>query len=151
MDNQLDQLTLRISHEREDTERKIHTSMFARTVLNAKLAALEAARRYLDAHGGDGGSCNFDCAMLRIEDAGDAAADDIFYQRRQNQRRHRKLTALINGGLRGSIREYGMYEGDIAIYSPIAAQGGLNTVQAEAIAKVFEDFGLKASVYYQMD
>ena len=102
MDNQLDPLTLRISRERERTESAYRTNAFARAVLEAKLAALDAAR-------------------------------------------------LINGGLRGSIREYGMYEGDIAIYSPIAAQGGLNTVQAEAIAKVFEDFGLKASVYYRMD
>mgnify|MGYP003652508020 CR=1 FL=1 len=151
MDNQLDQLTLRISRERESTEDKAHANAFARTVLKAKLAALDAARGYLDAHGGDGGTCNFDSAVICLRDAGPVAADDDPYKRRQEQRRLRMLDALAHGGLRAYVREYGVYEGGIAICSPIAAQGGLNTVQAEAMAKVFEDFGLNAAVSYRMD
>lgn len=106
-------------------------ALFIETAEKARKAALDAATDYRAKWGSDGGACNFDsCAIMA---------------------RRSTLDLLTQAGLSGYYKDYGMWRGYILVRSPIGAQGGLNTCQAEAMCKVFREAGVEATVYYQMD
>mgnify|MGYP004458311139 CR=1 FL=1 len=62
------------------------------------------------------------------------------------------MKLVEQSGLDGYLRTSGMWKGYVLISAPAFYQGSFNTVQVEAMAKVFKDGGLEGTtVYYQMD
>ena len=102
----------------------------ARDAEDAAIATLESRKK---SHGGhDGGTCNFDKVALPGG--------------------KRTLMMVENAGLRGSLRSSGMWKNYVLVSAPVCYQGDFNTVQIEAMAKVFKEGGLEGTtVYYQMD
>ena len=109
------------------------TNDFNNLAMMAKAAAYHALGDYRNKHGNhDGGTCNFDKVALPGG--------------------KRTLALVEASGLRGSLRTSGMWKGYVLVSAPASYQGSFNTVQVEAMAKVFEADGFpKTTVYYQMD
>ena len=109
------------------------TNEFNNLALNAKAAAHRALGDYKNKHGNhDGGTCNFDKVAIPGG--------------------KRTLKLVEESGLRGYLRTSGMWKGYVLVGAPASYQGSFNTVQVEAMAKVFKGGGFpNTTVYYQMD
>ena len=108
--------------------------MLAQTAEDAAFAAL-ANRKKL--HARDCGTCNFDKVAIPGG--------------------KRMLKKVEESGLRGYLRTSGLWKGYVLVSAPVCYQGDFNTVQVEAMAKVFKEGqgylpGIEGTtVYYQMD
>ena len=109
------------------------TNEFNNLVIDAKGAAYRALGAYRNKHGNhDGGTCNFDKVAI------------------PGGKRTMKL--VEQSGLDGYLRTSGMWKGYVLVSAPACYQGAFNTVQVEAMAKVFKGGGFpNTTVYYQMD
>lgn len=83
----------------------------------------------------DGGSCNFDCAYIRVPRMRESQALDI------------KDLA----GVHVSIHGYRLHGRILKITGGLSGQGARNTKMAEAIRDSLKADGFDAAVYYQTD
>lgn len=107
---------------------------FRATALAADEAAITAYRGGAD----DGGSCNFDCAVLHLPAAW-----------------REQLTATARGtGLRIHTRDWMCSAGELAYFvssERTGGQGFARTRAAEAIQSTFRAAGYEGLTFYQMD
>lgn len=99
-------------------------------------AAAEAADPRTNDFGGDGGSCNFDTAVISPK-KGERVGP---YQR-----------AAAKVGMRVEAFDWMGARAFFVYPSRVAGQGMAQTKQAERIRDVLKDHGLDACVYYQAD
>jgi hypothetical protein len=97
----------------------------------ARTRAFVSASLYVTKWGGDHGTFNFDSAVVAYSPELERALDWA--------------------GFRTRVVGYGLYEGMLAVSSPIPSACGLNTTQAEAISHAFEEYGLETFVRYLID
>ena len=109
------------------------TNEFNDLAAEAKRVAYNALGDYKNKHGNhDGGTCNFDKVAIPGG--------------------KRMLKKVEESGLDGYLRTSGMWKGYVLVSAPACYQGSFNTVQVEAMAKVFKAGGFpNTTVYYQMD
>jgi hypothetical protein len=100
------------------------------------LKAAKAAAELVAMRSDDGGTCNFDSAMLDVKGA----------------RERDVMEAIEEAGLHGYRHSGGwMWKGMYSLSAPVFGQGNCRTVQAEKMALELRERGWKTSVYYQMD
>tara|TARA_Y100001970_G_scaffold98098_1_gene123337 strand:+ start:157 stop:504 length:348 start_codon:yes stop_codon:yes gene_type:complete len=110
---------------------------FTKLAQTAEDAAFEALAKRKMTHPADGGTCNFDKVAIPGG--------------------KRMLKKVEESGLDGYLRTSGMWKGYVLVSAPVFYQGYFNTVQVEAMAKVFKEGlgflpGIEGTtVYYQMD
>ena len=109
------------------------TNEFNGLAAEAERAAYNALGDCKNKHGyDDGGTCNFD----RVAIPGGK----------------RTLKLVEQSGLDGYLRTSGLWKGYVLVSAPACYQGSFNTVQVEAMSKVFKGGGFpNTTVYYQMD
>ena len=108
------------------------TKEFNRLAQAAREAAFAALGQRKKTHLSDGGTCNFDKVAIPGG--------------------KRMLKKVEESGLDGYLRTSGMWKGYVLVSAPVWYQGDFNTVQVEAMAKVFSNGGISnTTIYYQMD
>jgi len=99
-------------------------------------AAAEAADPAVNAFGPDGGSCNFDTAVISPK---------------KGERVAKYQAAAAKYGMRVESCNWMGSRAFFVYPARVAGQGLMQTKQAEAIRDALKDHGLDAVVYYQAD